>query len=451
MLIDQGNPYATKPPAVLELGLDDFTFQLSDANQRALGREAQWTVFAYMAADCNLAPLMFDDLLEMKSIGANAAVHVLALFDGPLLTDAFIARLEPGTRLGEDIILRFNELDTNKPETLAMALGVANAFPARRRLLVVSGHGSGWQGVLADENQGLRFRREPGRLVLPAVGEECDRLLVSCQLSAQEQLNRVIESRAGQPPQSVDILAFDACYMGNLESVVNFAKQAPLQIVAEDKMPGEGFDYGTLIRLLHGNPNIDPAALSRQLIDATDRYYRAKPNRPGQVTLAVLSSDKLQPFAEAFVRLVQTFALDDASVMAAVDHALRNAWRSWDTATIDIKGFVQQLLAQPLPAATASAARNILALWDELVVACRCDGRADGSNGLSIYAPEPHDFAPDYLRVANELPFGLGIWAWFLGGYYLRCCGEEAMDSALTRSLKATLQTLTDQGIYKPG
>jgi len=451
MLIEPGNPYATKPPAVLELGRDDFFFELSDANRRALGREAQWAVFAYMAADCDLARLMFDDLLEMKSVGANDAVHVLALFDGPLLTDAFIARLEAGIRLGEDLILRFNELDTHKPETLAMAVRVANAFPARRRLLIVSGHGSGWQGVLADENQGLRFRREPGRLVLPDAGEECDRLLIGCQLRAQEQLNRAIESQAGQPPQSIDILAFDACYMGNLESVVNFADTAPLQIVTEDKMPGEGFDYATLIRLLRENPNIDPATLSQQLIDATDRYYRAKPNRPGQVTLAVLANGKLQPFAEAFVRLVQSFDLDDASVLAAVDHALRNAWRSWDTATIDIKGFVQQLLAQPLPMATASAARGVLALWDELVIACRCDGRADGSNGLSIYAPEPQDFAPDYLRVANALPFNLGIWAWFLGGYYVRRYGGEAMDSALTQSLKATMQTLIEQGIYQPG
>ena len=76
MLIEQGNPYAPGAPEVLRLGWDDFRFSVSTVNRAALGRRAQWTVLLYLAADCDLARWMFDDLLEAKSVGSSADVNV---------------------------------------------------------------------------------------------------------------------------------------------------------------------------------------------------------------------------------------------------------------------------------------------------------------------------------------------------------------------------------------
>jgi hypothetical protein len=185
MLFNNGNPYRGRWPETLQLDWDDFECGLSAANEQALGQVADWAIFAYMAADCNLASLIFDDLLEMKAVGSNPAIHVLALFDGPFLADSFFARLNAATGLDEDIVLRFNELHTNEASTLTMALRVASAYPARRRLLLLGGHGSGWPGALIDENIGMQYSREPGRLVLPGPGNECDARLRTCSCACR--------------------------------------------------------------------------------------------------------------------------------------------------------------------------------------------------------------------------------------------------------------------------
>lgn len=450
MLIEPGNPYATAAPAVLRLDWDDFRFEISAENRQALGREAQWTVLVYLAADCNLARLMFDDLLEIKAVGSNADLHVLALFDGPLLADSFIARLNPGTRLSDDLVLRFNELNTSQPDTLTLALQIANAFPARHRLVILGGHGAGWHGALVDENAGMHYRKEPGTLVLPGPGSDCDALLKTCQMAAQEELNRIIEQPSGRPPQGVDLLVFDACYMGNLEAMAPVAERAPLLVVAQNAMPGEGIDYRALLEELRNQPATEPVPLARLLVDSTDRFYRTHPAAPRQVTLACLDTAALPTLAESIVELAQALDVRDAATLAAVKGAMHNAWRAPNTGTLDIRGFMLHLLDGPLPATAAEATRRCLERLDAIIIASCGHGGADGPNGLSIYAPLADGFDPAYLRSANELPYNLGIWAWLLGAYYLQRLGAEASDHPLIQSLQLTMHALIEQGVYRP-
>ena len=111
MLLDNANPYVDPYPENLTLGLDDFTFEISPANDKAIGQTAEWSVICYMAADCNLAALMFDDLYELKQVGSNDTVHLSAFFCGPLLTDSFFARLNPEGALAEDIVVKYLQVD----------------------------------------------------------------------------------------------------------------------------------------------------------------------------------------------------------------------------------------------------------------------------------------------------------------------------------------------------
>src|SRR5579863_1094350 len=449
MLFNNGNPYRGRWPEALELGWDDFECGLSTANEQALGQVADWAIFAYMAADCNLASLMFDDLLDMKAVGSNPSMHVLALFDGPFLADSFFARLNAGTGLGEDIFLRFNELRTNEASTLTMALQVASAYPARRRLLLLGGHGSGWPGALIDENIGMRYRREPGKLILPGPGKECDARLQSCQLRVQERLNREIE-KAAAPGRHYDVLAFDACYMGNIEAVAHFAGEADLLVVSEDAMPGEGFAYQSIMAELLRNPAQSPAELARYIVGATGQFYRS-PGKPARaITLAALKAERLAPFSEAFVRLVQVLDVTDPASFPVVRNAMEKAWAFDATGTVDLKGFVLKLLEHALPPAVQEAARKVLEQWSELVLAFAGGGTAETTNGLSTYAPPADKFDMSYIELSNQLPLNFGIWAWFLGAYYLQLLGAEAPRHPLIQAFQRTMQDLMARGVYKP-
>jgi hypothetical protein len=445
MLIGHDNPYAARPPAVLTLGWDDFRFELSARNRGALGRRAKWTVVAYLAADCDLARWMFDDLIAMKAVGSDDDLHVIAVFDGPLLADSFIARLNAGTPLGEDLVMRFNELRMSDRKLLTQVLMLAQAFPAERRLLILGGHGMGWRGALVDQNLGQRYL-EPGRLILPAPGAECDAELLRCQQATQSELNAAIEAQhvEGAPPY--DVLAFDACYMGNVESVVTYAPHARVLVLAEDQWPGEGFDYRSLLGTLQRDPEITPDVLVQRWVADSRAYYRGSTSRTTPVTLVGIDAGKVPLLASALIRLAQTFDPRDGALLGTLHDAIDATWGDFATGIIDIKGLALQLLARPLPAACAEAARDLVNRFDSAIVGFCGGGTADSTNGLSIYAPAPENFDANYIRMANDLPQGLGVWAWALGGYYLHLLGTYDPGHPLLAALRATMQAAVEAG-----
>ncbi len=96
------------------------------------------------------------------------------------------------------------------------------------------------------------------------------------------------------------------------------------------------------------------------------------------------------------------------------------------------------------------AARTLLDRFDD-VVAASCGGLTPAStNGLSVYAPPPERFDADYICLANELPYGLGIWVWTLGGYYLHRLGRAAPGHPLISSLQETMKAAIAAGTWSP-
>jgi cysteine peptidase C11 family protein len=448
MLLDNRKLYRNGFPPALQLGWDDFECGLSEDNEGALGHVAEWAVLAYMAADCNLAPYMFDDLWELKLVGSNKDVHVLAMFDGPLLTDSFFARLNPNTPLGQDIILRFGELRSSEASTISLALQLASAYPAKRRLLLLGGHGQCWKGALLDQNIGLLYRKEPGRLFLPGAGSECDARLHACLIRTQARLNLELE-KTHHSQTRYDILAFDACYMGCAEAVAEFAHLANLLVVSEDQVPGDGFAYSSILGGLVNNPAQSPLELASSIVTSTNTMYRTT-DQARQITLAALAADQMSPFAETFIRLVQALDTSELSTFSAVRYALENAWKFDATGAIDLRGFVMNLLNGELTRVAREAATAVLDSYSKLVVAFAGGATAATTNGLSIYAPAPADFDVSYMEASNHLRLDFGIWALFLGGYYLQLLGAEAPEHPLIQAIVRTMQDLRARGIYKP-
>jgi len=170
MIFSHGNPYRGEHglPDILYLSPDDFTVTISRMNLNAVDHVAKWTILIYMAADCDLAAFMFDDLMEMKVVGSNEDVNICVFFDGPLLTDTFFARLCHGTSLEEDIIQRFTDVPSSNVGILKeIILNTAVLFPAERRVLVLAGHGLGWRGALRDDSTWKRFK-ERRAIVMPS-------------------------------------------------------------------------------------------------------------------------------------------------------------------------------------------------------------------------------------------------------------------------------------------
>jgi hypothetical protein len=150
------------------------------------------------------------------------------------------------------------------------------------------------------------------------------------------------------------------------------------------------------------------------------------------------------------VQLVQVLDVTDPAMFPVVRNAMEKPWVFDATGTIDLKGFVLKLLEHPLPPAVREAAKKVLEQWSELIFAFAGGGTSVTTNGLSLYAPPADKFNMSYIELSNQLPLNFGIWAWFLGAYYLQLLGAEAPRHPLIQSFRRTMQDLMARGVYKP-
>jgi hypothetical protein len=449
VLFDAGNPYARPVPDILELSWEDFECRLSAANEAALDKSARWGVLGYFAADVSdLAAYMFDDLLQMKSVGSSDGVHVCAFFDGPLVTDTLFARLNAGASFADDIVVRFNKRRSNDSATLTLALGFADSYPAERRLVFMSGHGGGWRGGFLDENLGMLNLAKKGRLRFPGPDDRCETHLRDCRFAVGEILNARRLARP-RPSRPVDVLALDACYMGSLEAVSFLANEAEVIVVSEEQMPAEGYPYDTVLAHLRDHPEQSPLEAASYLVSETKHFYdeRAPSRRIAQVAIA---SERLPAFVEALRGVVVALGgMEDDAEFTVVRRAIQHSWSFPATGSIDIKGFLQKL--EEHPRADVRAARaTALERWDSLVVAASVGGTEDTTNGLAIYAPPAKDFDVSYLDQSNQFRSDLGIWPWFLASYYLRLLGAEGPNHPLLLAIQATMRDMIRRGLYPP-
>ncbi len=416
MLLKHPNPYREGLPETLKLDWADFEFALSARNSAALGHEAEWAVVNYMAADCDLAVQLFDDLHEMKGIGSSDRLHLCAWFNGPLITDAFFARLNRDTTLDEDLALRFGDLPFNESRTLSMALTVAAAYPARKRVLLLSGHGGGWRGALREDDHSGLYRDNPSRMKLPAPFQACVKHLQACAAIAQEQINRVFD---GTPTgRRADILAFDACDMGCIEAITAFANHGDILVVSQDQVPGDGYPYAQVLSALNERLEQTPLELARALVAQTKRRYAQAQDAGLSITQVALRSTELQGFVEAFVALIGTLTPTDR-VRDALIHAFGNVKTFEAQGNIDLIGFVRLLREAPLPDDARRTSHEVLVRWERMVLASAVPGGARALNGLSIHAPQPGHIKLAYLQLMETQPWGLSAWGRFLSGYHL--------------------------------
>jgi Clostripain family len=435
MLLDQANPYRPQLPQMLHLDWEDFDSHLSAANDKPIGQEREWSVVAYMAANCNLAEYMFDDLLELKSIASNAAMHVCVLFAGPLITDTFFARLNPGGKLSDDIVFRFTGINSSDPRTLTMALRCANIFPARRRLAFLSGHGQGWKGVLLNENLGRNYADDPERLKSPGPRAICQARIFASLERTQDSINARVEKLPQTPHGPPDILAFDACYMGNLEVVTTLAAEARIFVVMEGRAPGEGLPYAKILTELQNNPAQPTEDLARYILKANGEKYEG---RDLALRQTALSTGGLIPLAQAFVTLTEQLDLSNEGVFSSVQAAMENAAALGATGNIDFKELITELLNQPLSASARQAAQAVLEQFIRLDLSSGSDFPASGSAALSIYAPLATDFDTSYLQQSPSLS-PLRGWVRFLGNYYTKILGDKSSNHALVQSIKTAM------------
>ena len=396
-----------------------------------------WTVLVYLAGDNDLDGAGVVDLGEMKRVGSNARVNIVAQFDRAgknAATKRYFLR--KGTTLAKDVVASLGETNMGDPNVLQdfLAWGAKN-YPAQRYMVVIWNHGAGWD----DENIYRSVRRGLKRNVAykkSAVGETVcgvvgavlmarvwvmskrpfKRALFSTTIQQAVQkraiafddqaedfldnieLKRVLTAAKKTFGGKIDVLGMDACLMNMVEVAYQVRNTAQVLVGSQEVEPADGWPYHTVLRELARKPDVTPAEVANVIVA---RYLASyKPNEGvTQSALDLSASTRLEGAIDKLsVSLLKE--LPGEATQIAVMRARRGA-RDYETRDyVDLVHFCQLLRKYSASAAVQGACSGVEdAAARTFVLASGFKGASvTNSNGVSIYFPE-ETISPLYAKL----------------------------------------------------
>jgi len=429
MLFSSGNPYQRLAREPILLGPQDFSCTISERNLDAVDTMTDWAVIHFMAADNNLAAALFDVVLELKKTGSNEQVHLCVFFDGPLLTDSFLARLNPGASLEEDIFVRFGELPTNRAAIMKEIIkNFIVIFPANRRLLIFAGHGYGWRGLLPDENMCKTYLRT-GQLQVTNDITSLFRSNDSQVRGVLQQIRDQIDPDARIEKSSIDIVLMNACFMGNLEALASLMGIATIIIASEDADIAETYDYNGMVRYLTEHPGTSPEQMAGLLMNERRTTAPSGVLVPSHSAYAVSEIPDTLMMSATLAQALAAFLAEGG--LSSINTAFASTFHVSCREFKDLKGIALNLLRESsLPSSLRNACEDIVVQCDKdrLILATDAEGGRMSPNGISIYCPPPQRYQAGYRSYLEQNCPVLLPWQEFLMQWYAmlqRSCRES--------------------------
>lgn len=358
------------------------------------GREKLATVLSYRAMDNDLAPHLRPHLDDLEAAGSSAALNLLVFSDADGQDDSRLHYIVKDTTKGVlespwlhaegPLRLSGKELDSASPETLERFVGWGfREYPGRFKVLDVSSHGAGYQGMCVD------FTSQYAQMPLHAFGAAV---------------------RQGLKGRQLDVLNLLACLMATVEVAYEFRDAAKMMVASEDLiMGGRVLVYSSTFGKLSartGGETIDARELARQLVED------AQPERPssGAYTLAAIDLERI-PEVKRRTNVLSNLLLaklpaQRREILAAYDAVPVLRKDRGQSSHRDLIRFCQNLQERVGDPEIRRAAGELLSACERAIAIAKQKKMERGvANGLSIYLPDAYEeFNPAYrqTRFAQE-------------------------------------------------
>lgn len=359
-------PSSSFSRTAFDTALDPFLEPLPEAAVPGLpGRETglkDWTVMVFVNGKNDLAGFAEEDLNEMESYGSTSRVNVVAEL-GLLRKGVrryYVTRDEDPRAITSRVVQDLGSPDMGSWEQLAdFAAWARENYPARRYMLVVWNHGSGWvtdkpaaKGISYDDETRNHISTPELRLAL---------------------------ERSGR----TDILAMDACLMQMIEVAHEVKDLADIVLASEETEPGEGYPYGEMLRAIDSLSAGHAEKIAGALVKEYGRFYSATARKATQSAVRTSALPRLSGLVDAWAGAALGFAdkqkLRDASLRAA-SYAI-DEYR-------DLADLLVKVSRDSGDRGLIEASDAVLRQLDRTVIANYASpAMPAGSNGLSIYVP----------------------------------------------------------------
>lgn len=274
-------------------------------------------------------------------------------------------------------------------------------FQAEHYLLIIWGHGRGYQLV-------SRFNSDQIQMIEADLGFK--------SVSYDEQYNSYIYNHdlrvALDGVRDLDVIGFDSCLMGAIETAYALRDRAALLVASEELVPGTGWDYTRLLRSINDIELLTSDAIATALVNDYQKTYQDSK----ATTLSALNLKDITQLANS----ISDFSLElskalssnsgpalKSQIETARSHCLNYGQTQGFTNPIDLVHFLMEFIDQHPSSQIEHSAHVLLqqASSGNLVLANYASlwRKGDyGSFGVSIYFPKTKD---DYRN-----PNSSGYW-----------------------------------------
>jgi hypothetical protein len=367
---------------------------------------SNWTVLAYMNADNDLEPYIIEDLNEMESAGSTTSVNIVVQMDRHPSYDASNGDWKGARRyrvekdadsqlIASTMLEDIGEVDMGAEATLrGFLLWGAENFPSERCMVVMSGHGDGWNGISQD------FTDLNHKLSVDSV---------AASLAA-------LAGRRGAP---VDVLELDVCYWAMLETSWGLNGSVDYIVASEDIDPSPGQSWGPLLRGLVARPEMTAVELARAAVSAFAAGYSetmSSPEDNATFTQSALNVSMLAPLADDIDDLCVILRQNITASSLGIADARKSARSFGRPEYIDIYDFARLLRQNSTSDALNSSAEAVMDAVVRAVVAEAHGKDRQGAFGISIYFPA---YSYAYNQAYGELALSHDAgWCGLLLAYY---------------------------------
>jgi Clostripain family len=248
---------------------------------------ADWTVMIYFAVSSDLDNEAMADLKAIKRVGSTDEIKILAQLDSPRYGSAYRFLIQDErTMFEEDIRAELPEINNGDPKELSdfIRWGMRE-YPARHYLLVLWGHGRGWENLDDAHRPAALSSKRPFYFYIES-DRQAERLpRLPEDVLMLDELSKALKSAVEYgDSDKIDIFGMDACLMGMAEVGYQIRESVRYLVASEDAIPKDGWPYDRIFTRLKERPGMTPEQLSVTIIREVLIHYREK-NK--DVTLSV--------------------------------------------------------------------------------------------------------------------------------------------------------------------
>jgi hypothetical protein len=241
----------------------------------------KWTVLIYLDGDNELEGMAIKKINFLEEYGSDENINVIVQFDGYQLSKEtviyYIVKDNDYRNISSPIVKSLKEQNMGSPHTLIdFVCWSINCYPADHYLLALWDHGNGWRGGICYD-----YTND-------------DHLSMYDLKVAMNGIKNTISKK-------IDIILFDACLMGMLETYYQIKDTANICIGSEELVPGYGCPYELVLSDLKRNPTYDALSLSKKIVEKFSNYYTGIAHTISSFWLDKISKEvvsKLDKFAK---------------------------------------------------------------------------------------------------------------------------------------------------------